>query len=79
MKIAWIHQYKDLKTTIKRAKSKGLITESSNSTDNIRINGTVTRKQKWEEKNCMDISNDKLTRSHMKRLRPGYKRKTIRQ
>ena len=26
-----------------------------------------TRKQKWEENNCMDISSDKLARMHSKR------------
>ena len=46
LKIAWMHQYGDY---IKKSKER-LITAASNSTDKIRTNRTITRKQKQEEK-----------------------------
>ena len=45
-----------------------LITATTNNTDNTSVNKTkITRKQKWEEKNHIDISSDKKSQiSHEK-------------
>ena len=47
--LAWMHQYEDSKTTLKRSK-KNQLQLPENSTDKIMINRTIIRKQKWEEK-----------------------------
>ena len=65
---------------IKQSKER-LITEASNSTENIgtKRKTTKTRKQDWEEKNCIDISSDKLAKSYMGSIGHGYSRETLRE
>ena len=76
LKIVWIHKYDDSNTTLKRMK-KRLVKAVSNNTDSIRTNRTrtKTKKQNWEEKNCIDISIDKLAKFHMRKPEHGYERK----
>ena len=45
-----------------------LMTASRNNADNTRIDRTITRKLKLEEKQFMDISSDKYGKSHAKNL-----------
>ena len=56
-----------------------LINATKNSTDIIMIKRITTRKQKWNENNYMDISSDKQTKSHVKGLRNGYEKETLRE
>ena len=62
---------------IKKMKER-LITATSNRTG-IRTNRTTTktRRQKLEENNYMDISNDKLMKSHTRWLGHGYEKETL--
>ena len=63
--IQWIEDY------IKKG-GKILIKAISNNTDNTSINRTtITRKQKWQENNFMDISRDKQVKSNEIKLRRG--------
>ena len=72
-----MHQYEDLKTTLKRAE-KGLITVANNSIDNIKTKRTkLTRKQKWE--NYMGISSDKQQKSYTRRHGHYYEKETLRE
>ena len=49
-----------------------------NNTDYESNNRTkVTRKQKWKENNCMDISSNKSVKSHTRKL--GKEKKTLRE
>ena len=68
----------ELKEYIKRVKKK-IITETRNSTDNIMINGTTIRKQKRQKKNNLDISSDKLMKSHMRKTGHGKEREILRE
>ena len=62
---------REIEDNIKKSK-EGLITATKNRTDNIKINRTITtRRQKWEGNDRMDISSDKLTKSHMRRSGQG--------
>ena len=67
-----MHQYEESKTTYKKSqKKKRLIVATRNNTKNNKINRkTITRKYKWEEKNCIDILSDKLTTCHSQK--PGH-------
>ena len=69
-----------LKKYIKKSQER-LIATANNSTNKIKIKRTTTksRKQQWEEKQLMNISSDKLAKSHMKRPGHGYKWKTLRE
>ena len=61
--IAWMHQYEDSMSSLKIAKKDNTV--SSNSIDSIKTNKTIkTRNKKWEENNCIDISSNKLVKSH---------------
>ena len=48
-----------------------VVTEATNSRDNIRKSRTITKKPKQEKNNCTDTSNDKLTKFHKRRMRHG--------
>ena len=64
-----MNQYEDPKTALNKVE---LITAA-----NITNRATITRKQKWEENNCMSISTHKLAKSHMERPGHGYERETL--
>ena len=68
LKIASMHRYNELH----KKRGGRLITAFRNNTDNTSINRTkIIRKQKWKEKNCMDISCDKQAKSHKRKLGRG--------
>ena len=66
LKIVWIHQYEDSGTTLKRTKTN--------------YSGQIEQEKFGNkggmQKDCMDISRDKLAKFLMRRLGNGYKRKT---
>ena len=67
-----------LENYIKKSKER-LIVEASNSSKIIRTKRTTTKLGNRNEKknNCMDISSDKLTKSHTRRPAYGNKRETL--
>ncbi len=67
-----MRQYEDSKST------QTLITVASNSTYNIKTNKTIGNRNGKKNK-CMDISSDKIAKSHTRRLGHVFKRETLRQ
>ena len=71
MKLVLVHRCDDSMTTIKKSTERP-ITVTRNNTNHRRINRTtITRKQNGKKSNCMNISNDKQTKSHARRLEHG--------
>ena len=58
-----------------------LITAASYISDNIRAKRTTikSRKQKWKEKNSLDISSNKGTKSYTRKRGRGYEKETLKE
>ena len=52
----------------KKKGKKDQLQRPNNSTDNARTNRTKNKKQKWEDNNAINISSDKLAKSHLEIL-----------